>query len=94
MTLQQGVVMASWDADKREYLAQVGSEHIQGLGPITKRLGENGWEIISVVTVESSGASTGNASKANQKTRIATDVLAIFIKRYRAASDDGVSGGS
>jgi len=49
MSLQQGVVMASWDADRREFVARVGSESIEGLGAITSRLGENRWEIINVV---------------------------------------------
>jgi hypothetical protein len=94
MTLQQGVVVASWDLDKGEYLAQVGGESIEGIGAITRQLGQNGWEIISVVTLESASAATGAPSKANFKSRTATDVLAIFIKRYQTVAADAAHGES
>lgn len=83
--------MASWDADRREFVARVGSESIEGLGAITSRLGENRWEIINVVPIESTTAPTGVVSKTNQRTRSAVDALAIFVKRYSPQSDDSSS---
>jgi hypothetical protein len=92
MTLQQGVVMASWDADKREFVAKFGRESIEGLGAITYKLGENRWEIISVVPIESTNAPTGVVSKTNNRSRTAVDALAIFVKRYQTAQGDSSSG--
>ena len=80
--------MAAWDADIREFIAKVGSERIEGLAAITHKLGENRWEIISVVPVESSNASTNIVSKTNQRSRTAVDVLAIFVKRYQTGAGD------
>ncbi len=91
MSLQQGVVMASWDPDKREFVARVGSESIEGLGAITHMLGENRWEIISVVPIESTNAPTGVVSKTNHRSRTAVDALAIFVKRYRTVHGDSSS---
>jgi hypothetical protein len=81
MTLRQGVITASWEADKREYIAKIGPEAVEGLGRIVGRLTESGWEIASVVALESSSGPTASSTKSNPKSRIAADVLAIFIKR-------------
>jgi len=83
--------MASWDADRREFVARVGSDSIEGLGAITARLGENRWEIISVVPIESTSAPTGVVSKTNQRARNAVDALAIFVKRYSPGADGSSS---
>jgi hypothetical protein len=94
MTLQQGVVIASWEADKVGYVAKIGQGSVEGLGLITKQLGDDGWEIISVVPLESSGASSGSGSKATPRSRMAADVLAIFVKRYQDGPTDASRGGT
>ena len=79
MILEQAVVIASWDAERREFVAKVGQETVEGLTAITNKLSENGCEITSVVVLESSSAPTSASTKSNPKARIAADVLAIFI---------------
>ncbi len=69
--------------EKRAFVATIGNDSVQGLNLIANKLSENGWEIASVVALESSSAPTSISTKSNPKSRIAADVLAIFIKRYK-----------
>lgn len=83
MALQQGVIIASWDEERREFIAKVGEDRVAGLTNIVARLTENDWEIAGVVPLESASAPTSSSTKSKPRYRVASDVLALFVKRHR-----------
>ena len=81
MGLQQRVLITSWDQSQREFVADIGGEAVVGLTNIVRLLTEHGWEIASVVALESSSAPTSASTKSDPRSRVVADVLAIFTKR-------------
>lgn len=84
-TLRQGCVVAVWSDDEDTYVAKIGKEEVSGLNPIAQRLAANGWEIVSVVPLTNATWSKPSKPEEIGRTKILTDSLAIFIKRYVSA---------
>lgn len=78
--------MAVWSDDEDTYVAKVGKEQISGLNPIAQKLAFNGWEIVSVVVLTNAGWSKPSKPEEIGRTKVLTDSLAIFIKKYVPAA--------
>jgi len=78
MTVRQGVVFAHWDAHANEYRASVGDETILGLSAIVRRLADNGWRIVSVVSTSWFNESAHLGLNPEQESRSRTVEMAIF----------------
>jgi hypothetical protein len=83
MTLQQEVVIAGWEREKKAFIAKVGEEEVEGLMAITNKLSANGWEIINVVVLDFAGSTSGVGKGSVTTSRMGANSLGIFIKRHR-----------
>lgn len=84
--LRQGCVVAVWSDEEETYVARVGKDEISGLNPIARKLASNGWEIVSVVVLTNASWSKPSKPEEIGRTKVLTDSLAIFIKRFVPAA--------
>lgn len=85
-TLRQGCVVAVWSDEEDTYVAMVGKEEVSGLNPIAQKLATNGWEIVSAVVLTNASWSKPAKPEEIGRTKVLTDSLAIFIKKYAPAA--------
>lgn len=81
-TLRQGCVVAVWSDEEDTYVAMIGKEEVSGLNPIAQKLAANGWEIVSAVVLTNASWSKPSKPEEIGRTKVLTDSLAIFIKKY------------